>query len=157
MHNQSFPQHAPPIPPPPPVAPGRGMLKVTGILYIVFGSMSVVMALLAMLGAAVIAEFGEGALGVDLYGATAGFVALISVIMLVQSGFSIFLGIVCIRFAPRIEKGAFLRNMIILHMVFLLMSLVLDPSALTVVSFVVPIIALIGAIRNNKANEYPQY
>jgi len=154
MQNQPF-SHAPP--PAAPTAPGRAMLKVTGILYIIFGGMSIIMALLALLGAIVMQEPGAHYyFDADLIEAGAGYVFLISLIMLVQSGFSVFLGIMCVAHCDKVERGSFLRIIIIIHMVFLVASVILDPSLLTVIAFIVPIIAIVGASKNAKAAEYPQ-
>ena len=136
-----------------PGAPGKGMLTVCGILYIVFGGMSLLVGMLALFGAAVMAELGEFA-AMDMVGATAGFLAIISILVLIQSGFSIFVGIVAIKNAAVLAKATFVRTVVIIHLVMLILTVALDFSLWALAGLVVPIIALIGAQKNVQANEY---
>jgi len=145
--------YQPQFQPTPSHAPGRGMLKVTGVLYTVFGGLSVIFALLVLLGAALISEFGGMLdMGMGVADVTAGLAAALGFLMLAQSGFSIFVGVAAIKNAADVHKAAFVRTLIIIHMALLLVQAILDFSLLAVINFVVPVIAIIGAQKNVTAS-----
>lgn len=140
-------------------APGKTMLKVTGILFIVFGAISLILGLLALAGAAMMYELGTtvpGGFGIEY---AAGAVALAAAVMIGQSLFSIFLGIMALVNAAKPHKCGVVRALAIVQLALVLLMLVVDPSIIAIVGFVLPILTLIGAQQNIKAHkeamEYP--
>jgi len=139
-----------------PSAPGKTRLKVCGILYIVFGGLSFMVGLYAMFGFVALSRLGGAAMWEEV-GMTAALAFAISFGVLVQSGFSIFVGVMAATYAAVIEKATFLRAIIIIHAAILLLTIIaefmVEFSPLSVFGFVVPIIAFIGAQQNVRAHK----
>ena len=141
-----------------PSAPGKTMLKVCGILYIVFGGLSFMVGLYAMLGTAMLSGLVESAMWEEV-GMMVALAFALSLGALVQSGFSIFVGVMAVTYAAVLEKATFLRTIIIVHAAMLLIAITVDSmhvaefSPLSLVGFVVPIIAFIGARQNVRAHK----
>ena len=137
-----------------PSAPGKTRLKVCGILYIVFGGLSFIVGLYAMLGTAMLSGLVDAAMREEV-GMMVALAFALSLGALVQSGFSIFVGVMAATYAAVLEKAAFLRTIIIIHAAILLFTIILDSMIeflpLSLVGFVVPIIAFIGTQQNIRA------
>ena len=134
-------------------APGRGFLKVTGILYIVFSGIGIVFTLLAMAGTA--------ALG-TLLGINTSILTLIYLVALVLAAYGLFMGIIGVKHCANLEKAKFLRTCVIIE--FVLRGIVVISSAVMIgfsgvvlesIGFVLPILFLIGASKNIEASNAP--
>lgn len=133
-------------------APGRGKLKVTGIIYIIFGVIGLLTSLALMAGGGLLAS--AGGVGIAL-GAAAGVLGVINVISAV---FYLILGILGVRNCDKPEKcgGCFVLGVIVL--IFVLIGLVINVmsagpvGALTsVVGLLLSIFYLMGAKENRDA------
>ena len=138
-------------PTPAPPTPGRGMLKVTGILYIVFGGITMLLALFALLGTIAMPEYMEYVAGIS-----ADFLAVMAMVLFIQSGFSLFVGIVAVRNCADAEKATFIRAIVIIHLVMLVLQIIVDISIGSIpieaiAGVTVPIVALVGAQKNVNA------
>ena len=129
-------------------APGNTMLKVVGILFIIFSSLNLILALLALAGAALLYE--TGAMGHDAFGIehTAGEIALAAVVMLAQNLFGLFMGIMSLVFASKAHKGSLIRVLAVISLIFVALMIVFDPSVFSFLGIVLPVLCLIGAHRN---------
>ena len=81
-------------------APGRGKLKVTGILYIIFGALGLSLSLALLAGGGLLLAAGAGTVGIAL-GAVAGILGAITVLTAV---FYLILGILGVRNCDKPEK-----------------------------------------------------
>lgn len=133
-------------------APGRGKLKVTGIIYIIFGVIGLLTSLALMAGGGLLAS--AGGVGIAL-GAAAGVLGVINVISAV---FYLILGILGVRNCDKPEKcgGCFVLGVIVL--IFVLIGLVINVMSAgpagafsSVVGLLLSIFYLMGAKENRDA------
>ena len=127
-------------------APGRGFLKVVGILYVIFSGLGILLALLAMAGTA--------ALG-SVLGINTSILTLLYVIMLVSSGYGLFLGIIGIKHCNDLGKAGFVRtcgivDLVLRSLVVIWGGVMMGFSGVVLESFglVLPILFLVGASKN---------
>jgi len=153
-----------PVPPVPPMAPmplkpkfrapGASMLSVTGILFMVFGGMSLFLTL------SLFAEDAHRLAGIQL---------LALMLYPAQAGFSVFVGIYAKIYANNLEKAVFIRLVLIILISLQALSMIIEfvvavtgiaqgsPPAssglwlLALFGLAVPIVALVGAQRNISA------
>lgn len=132
-------------------APGRGFLKVTGILYIVFSGIGILMGLLAMAGTA--------ALG-SILGINTSLLTMIYLIALGLSGYGLFMGIMGVKHCNDLGKAKFLRTCVIIEFVFRGIAVIsgavllgFTGVVLESIGFVLPILFLIGASKNIAAGD----
>jgi len=122
-------------------APGRGMLNVTGILFIIFGGLSVYVFYINII--------------------VAGGVSLISLAFLAQAGFSMFVGIYAFIHSTHMAKSSKIRKFLIFQMALLFLPIIIiflvpwqtfsSAGLLMPIMFwgiPVPITALVGAQKN---------
>lgn len=134
-------------------APGRGKLKVTGIIYIIYGVLGLLGSLILLGGGGLLAASGNSA------GAVLGVVAgTLGVINTISAVFYLILGILGVRNCDKPEKcgGCFVLGVIVL--IFVLIGLVINVmsagpvGALTsVVGLLLSIFYLMGAKENQDA------
>lgn len=128
-------------------APGKTMLKVVSILFIIFGAIAALLSLIAVFGAAVVSAYTEG-IGAILLIAT--------ILMLIVSVVELVIGIVGLKkCADPSQSGFFIVTGIILC-VLSLISLVLSIagssfSATGLIGFVLPILYIVGGSMNKNA------
>ena len=130
-------------------APGRGQLKVTGILYIIFGALGLLLSLALLLAA------GAGTVGIAL-GAVAGILGAITVLTAV---FYLILGILGVRNCDKPEKCGVNFVLGIIVLVLVVIGLVVNvattgPSGAlsSVVGLVLSILYVMGAKENKDAH-----
>lgn len=132
-------------------APGKGMLKVVSILFIVFGAIAVVISLIAVLGSAVLTAYTGGLGGIFLIG---------TILMLIVSALDLVLGIIGIKkCGDPSQAGYFIVTGIVLcalSLVSLIMSIASTGFDVTsFVGFVLPILYIVGGNMNKKAAAAP--
>lgn len=128
------------------LAPGRKFLKVTGILYLVFGGLGVLMGLLAFAGAGVADAMAPGV------GLESG-IRIAAVLMLVTSAYHLVLGILGVKFCDRAEKAGLLIGLAILDVALVALGFVIASFTwLSLIGLVLPILYLVGALKNKNAH-----
>lgn len=128
-----------------PNAPGKQLLKVTGILMVIFSSIVLV---LAFLSAAAIGAL-LGAFG-GAVAATAGFLAML--LAFLPGIFEFVAGILGIVNANKPEKAGICLAFGIIVLVLVVISTIYSKIDWTsAVGFVLPVLYLIGAIKNKQA------
>lgn len=136
-------------------APGRGKLKVTGILYIILGALALLGSLVLMAGGGLLIASGEESGAGMALGAAVGILSLLG---LVSAVFYLIVGILGVKNCDKPEKcGAnFVLGVVVL--VLVLVSLVANvitsgPSgaASNVIGLVLAVIYLLGAKQNKDA------
>lgn len=134
-------------------APGRGMLKVTGIVYIILGVLATLCGLLLLAGGGMMMQTGEStAMGL---GAVAG---ILSVLILVSGVFYLIVGILGVKNCNKPEKCGVNFVLGIILMVLVVFNLVTSAIAngplstgTDLIALVLAILYLIGARQNKNA------
>lgn len=136
-------------------APGRGKLKVTGILYIIFGALGLLLSLALLAGGGLLLAAGAGTVGIAL-GAVAGILGAITVLTAV---FYLILGILGVRNCDKPEKCGVNFVLGIIVLVLVVIGLVVNvattgPSGAlsSVVGLVLSILYVMGAKENKDAH-----
>lgn len=131
-------------------APGKMMLKVSGIILIIFGGIAALASLAGILLGGAVGMAGAGA-------AAAGLIIFGSIIVLVSGAFNVVAGIMGVKNCNVPEKAnicfVFGIIMVSLQVISFLMNLIsgsLSGSVIisTLIGFVLPVIYLLGAMKN---------
>lgn len=129
-------------------AKGSGFLKVTGILMIIGGSLSMILAIIAVLGIAALAYISDGVLSSGLLYA-AGAISLISAVV------EFVAGIIGVKNCKRPEKAATCMVWGIMVIVLCVVSSILTvvggdsfPTFSFLLGLVLPVLYIIGALKN---------
>ncbi len=129
-------------------APGKSFLKVTGILFIVFGAIAAVLGLIAMLGAGLAAQVS---------GVAAGLIVFSGLVTLVLSAANIFVGIFGVKNCENLEKAqsCFILGIILvgLQIVSSIINMVSGSFSILnmLIGLILPCLFLYGAMQNKKA------
>ena len=123
-------------------APGKGLLKVSGILLIIFAAISIVMLVFGMIAAATLG----GALGAAVGG-------IVLVLGLVSAAFSLIMGILGVKYANVPAKATVCMVFAIIAIVLQLISLISgDTNVISaLIGLILPVLYLIGALKNKQA------
>lgn len=137
-------------------APGKTLLKVVSILFIVFGAIATIFSIIAIAGAAMLASVAE-----ELGGAAVGGLLIVAAIYaLVLSVLDIVIGILGVSRSGKVEKAKFFINMGVLLCALAAVSMVLGIvnggfQVISLIGFVLPVLFIIGGLQNKKAMETP--
>lgn len=131
-------------------APGRTLLKVTGIILIVFGAIAALGAILILVAGGLLA----GNPGLEQYASilAGGFAAAAGVVMLISAAANIAVGAIGVKHCNNLEKA---QTCFILGIVITALQLVglfingFDFSGL--LGLALPVLYLLGAIKNRQA------
>lgn len=123
-------------------APGKGMLKVTSILFIVFGAIATIVSILAVAGA--------GLLSAATMGAT-NLIVVAAVILLISSVAMLVIGILGIKRSSDPSKAMFFIVTGIILCVLNLVSMIMNFDWSSLISFVLPVLYIIGGFMNKNA------
>ena len=132
-------------------APGKGILKVVSILFIIFGAIATVVSLLGLFGSAALTAAGGG-----LGYAVGGILMAATVILLIVSVLELILGIVGLRKCGDPGKAGYFITTGIVLSILSLIPLVINFSysgfSLTsLIGFVLPILYIVGGAMNRSA------
>ncbi|MBQ3552594.1 MAG: hypothetical protein IJA35_05540 [Clostridia bacterium] len=132
-------------------AKGAGFLKVTGILMIIGGAISIILAIIAILGIAALAYISDGEISLGLLYA-AGILSLVSAIAQLVAG------IVGVKNAKRPEKaqtciiwGIIVALLCVAGSVLTVVGGDAFPVASLLIGLVLPVLYIIGAVKNKAA------
>lgn len=122
-------------------APGKGLLKVSGILLIIFAAISIVILVFGMIAAASLG----GALGAAVGG-------IVFVLGMVSAAFSLIMGILGVKYANVPAKATVCMVFAIIAIVLQLISLISgDANVISaLIGLVLPVLYLIGALKNKQ-------
>lgn len=132
-------------------APGKGILIVVSILFIIFGAIAAVISLVGVLGSAALSAAGGG------FGyAVGGILMVATVLILIVSVLELILGIVGLRKSGDPDKaGYFITTGIVLAILSLIpMVINLSYGSFSVtglIGFVLPILYIVGGAMNRRA------
>lgn len=125
-------------------APGKGLLKVVSILFIVFGAIAVVVSLIALLGSAALAAY-------DVTGALGGILIVGTIIALIASALELVIGIMGVKKSGEPSQANFFIVTGIILCVLQLVSMILNFQVTSLIGFVLPVLFIVGGAMNKKA------
>lgn len=135
------------------VVPGRGFLKVTGILYIVFSGIGLVVSVFA-LAALEAATGAAGMFGGAVTQATAELRGEL-IADLISAGYLLFLGIMGVRHCAELAKSSMLIVLGGLHIIGIFIGIgIYGFSVLRLLEFPLPILFIYGAYKNRVAMDF---
>ena len=136
-------------------APGKGLLKVSSILFIIFGAISLLMGLLALVGA-----ISGGVInGVEIQtGASAGAILFSALTVIVLAALNLIAGIIGVKNCDKPEKAqtCFILGALLIAVVLVNAIISAVGGQLiwynVVIGLVLPIIYLMGALKNKEVS-----
>ena len=130
-------------------APGSGLIKVMGIIYIISGSLAALFALIAF----ATADAAAAAIPFGLGGGIAAQLRLFAFLSLLAAAWGIFVGGMGVTHCENLGKAEFLRNIVIAEIVLgIVVALVTGTFAFWMVLFyIVPALYIVGANKNIEA------
>ncbi len=128
-------------------APGKGLLKVVSILFIIFGAIATIVSLFATIGLAAITAY-VGDLGIIL--------SISTIVMLIASVLELVLGIAGLKKCNDPAKASFFVTsgiaLCVLTLAGLILSIASSAFSVTgVIGFILPVLFIVGGIMNKKA------
>ena len=123
-------------------APGKGILKVVSILFIIFGAIATIFSIIALIGSSMVSSV-IGGLGAILVVAT--------IIALISSLLELVLGIVGLKKCADPSQANFFIVTGIVLCVLNLVSMIMSFSVLSLIGFVLPILYIVGGVQNKNA------
>lgn len=128
-------------------APGKGLLKVISILFIIFGVIAAIVSVIALLGSAILTAYAGG-LG--------AIVMIATIVMLLASVLELIIGIIGIKKCNDPAKAGFFITTGIILCALTLVSLIMSIasagfSATSLIGFVLPVLYIVGGCMNKKA------
>jgi len=130
---------------PPQQAPGRKFLLVCGILYAVFGGLTMIGAAILQTGGAILDDLGLGAAGAE--------VSRLAFLAFIAAGIAILVGVLGIAWKDKLEKGQTLMIVVIISIAFDVISSIIlgNVGPFMIIGLALPILFLVGAVLNHKA------
>ena len=123
-------------------APGKGMLKVVSILFIIFGAIATIVSIIGLVGSAWLAAATYG---------LAGMFVVAMVIALIVSVLELVIGIIGVKKAADPTQANFFIVTGIILCVLALVSMILSFQVTSLIGFVLPILFIVGGVMNKKA------
>ncbi len=123
-------------------APGKGILKVVSILFIIFGAIATILSLVGLLGSAYLTAVSYG---------LAGILVVAMVIALIGSALELVLGIVGLKKCNDPSQANFFIVSGIVLCVLNLVSMIMSFSVTSLIAFVLPILFIVGGVQNKNA------
>ncbi len=123
-------------------APGKGILKVVSILFIIFGAIATVVSIFGLIGSAWLSAATMGLGGILVVG---------MVIALLGSALELVLGIVGIKKCDDPSQANFFIVAGIVLCAINLVSMIMYFSVTGLIAFVLPILYIVGGIQNKNA------
>lgn len=123
-------------------APGKGILKVVSILFIIFGAIATVISIFGLVGSAYLSAVSLG---------LAGILVVATIIALIGSALELVLGIVGLKKCDNPSQANFFIVAGIVLCVLNLVSLIMSFNVATLIGFVLPILYIVGGVQNKNA------
>jgi len=123
-------------------APGKGILKVVSILFIVFGAIGAIFSIIALVGSAWLSTMTMGMTGILVVG---------TIIALIGSAFELVIGIIGLKKCEDPSQANFFIVTGIVLCALYLISMIMTFSILSLINFVLPILFIVGGVQNKNA------
>lgn len=124
-------------------APGKGILKVVSILFIIFGAIATVLSIIALLGSAYLSSLSLG-LG--------GILIVATIIALIGSALELVLGIIGLKKCDNPAQANYFIVVGIVLCVLNLVSMIMSFSFTSFIAFVLPVLYIVGGFQNKNAS-----
>jgi hypothetical protein len=140
-------------------APGKGILKVTSILFIIFGALDIVLSLIGLAGSALLTSVAAS-YGSTVVTAVAGILLVLLIVALALSALYLVVGILGVKKSDDPSKASFFITWGIVLCVLQLISLIITTISssfpfLGFIGFVLPILYIVGGYQNKNAKAAP--
>ena len=122
-------------------APGKGLIKVVGILFIIFGAISLIISIMALITSAI------------LLGAV---FVILSIVAVVGSVLELLVGILAVKNAGKPETGLLVWGIILAVLTIIPAFGGTTPVYSIIIGLALPVLLIIGAILNKKAVQVPE-
>ena len=126
-------------------APGRGILKITSILFIIFGAIATLFSLLAIFGSSLVTAVG------GVVGVLGGTLLIGSILMIVVSVLELIVGIMGYKKSDDPSQANFFIVIGIVLCILALVSMILFFQVTGLIGFVLPILFIVGGYMNKGA------
>ena len=123
-------------------APGKGILKVVSILFIIFGAIATIFSIIALIGSTMASS---------LFGGLVAILVIATIIALISSLLELVLGIVGLKKCADPSQANFFIVTGIILCVLNLVSMIMSFSVLSLIGFVLPILYIVGGVQNKNA------
>ncbi len=123
-------------------APGKGILKVVSILFIIFGAIATLLSIIGLVGSAALLGY------VDALG---GVLMVAMVVSLIVSALELILGIVGLKKCDDPSQAIFFIATGIVLCVLGLVSIIMSFQVTSLIGFVLPLLYIIGGVQNKNA------
>lgn len=134
-------------------APGKGILKVVSVLFIIFGAIATIFSILALTGstwlssnAGQIANQATGTIATAL----SGILVVSSIIMLIISVLALILGIVGVRKSDNPTSSNFFIVIGIILGILFLIAMIMNFNIFNLIGFILSVLYIIGGSMNKK-------
>ncbi len=123
-------------------APGKGILKVVSILFIIFGAIATIFSIIALIGSSMVSS---------VFGGLGAILVVATIIALISSLLELVLGIVGLKKCADPSQANFFIVTGIVLCVLNLVSMIMSFSVLSLIGFVLPILYIVGGVQNKNA------
>ncbi len=123
-------------------APGKGILKVVSILFIIFGAIATLLSIIGLAGSAMLSSM--------TYGLT-GMLTFAMVIALIASALELVMGIIGLKKCDNPSQAGFFIVTGIILCALNLISMIMYFQVTSLIGFVLPVLFIIGGIQNKNA------
>lgn len=134
-------------------APGKGLLKVTGILFIIWGLINAVITILGFAGVGAISSFlGMANNNTTAAGTIGGILTGVLVLMLIGALFEIIVGAVGVSNSEKPRNASICITLAVIMIILQLVTGFVGVfNWISIIGLLLPILYLIGAIRNRSS------
>lgn len=129
-------------------APGKGILKVVSILFIIFGAIATIFSIIALVGSAALTSLTDG-LGVVQ--GLSGILIVASIIALVGSAAELVIGILGVGKSDDVSKCMFFIVTGFVLCAINLISMIMFFQVTSLIGFVLPVLYIVGGFMNKNA------
>jgi len=129
-------------------APGKSILKVSGIIIIIFAGIALVLGLIAFAGIGVLAAMGM----------SAGLLTMVMIFSVISAAFSMFMGVMAVMNCEKPEKAPQLKLLGIIAIALVVVDFILGVAIMpglaggavvgALISAVLPVLVVVGATKN---------
>lgn len=123
-------------------APGKGILKVSSIIFIIFGAIATIFSIIALIGSSMVSS---------VFGGLGAILVVATIIALISSLLQLVLGIVGLKKCADPSQANFFIVTGIILCVLNLVSMIMSFSVLSLINFVLPILFIVGGVQNKNA------
>lgn len=123
-------------------APGKGILKVVSILFIIFGAIMTIVSIVGLVGSSMVST---------MFGGLGGILVVATVIALISSLLELVIGIIGLKKCEDPSQANFFIVTGIVLCALNLVSMIMYFQVTSLIGFVLPILFIVGGIQNKNA------